>query len=61
MLHHYAGFGGHPVRQPGVECRLCLETQPEDLGELAVDLLHMNPRILPSNIELRPSRTANKA
>ena len=31
--------------------------QPEDLGELVVDLLQMNPRTLPSKIEVRPSRT----
>ena len=30
--------------------------QPEDLGELVVDLLKMNPRALPSKIELRPSQ-----
>ena len=30
--------------------------QPEDIGELVVDLLTMNPRTLPSKIEVRPSR-----
>ena len=30
--------------------------QPEDIGELVVDLLKMNPRTLPSKIEVRPSR-----
>ncbi|MDR7774889.1 SDR family oxidoreductase [Riemerella anatipestifer] len=29
--------------------------QPEDLGEIVVDLLRMNPRTLPSKIEVRPS------
>ena len=29
--------------------------QPEDLGQMVVDLLHMNPRTLPSKIEVRPS------
>lgn len=29
--------------------------QPEDIGELVVDLLKMNPRALPSKIEIRPS------
>lgn len=29
--------------------------QPEDLGELVVDLLRMNPRTLPSRVEVRPS------
>ncbi len=30
--------------------------QPEDIGELVADLLRMNPRTLPSKIELRPSQ-----
>jgi 3-oxoacyl-[acyl-carrier protein] reductase len=30
--------------------------QPEDIGQLVADLLHMNPRTLPSKIEVRPSR-----
>jgi NAD(P)-dependent dehydrogenase (short-subunit alcohol dehydrogenase family) len=29
--------------------------QPEDIGDLVVDLLRMNPRTLPSKIEVRPS------
>ena len=29
--------------------------QPEDIGSLVVDLLRMNPRTLPSKIEVRPS------
>ena len=32
--------------------------QPEDIGELVVDLLKMNPRTLPSKIEVRPSKPA---
>jgi 3-oxoacyl-[acyl-carrier protein] reductase len=34
--------------------------QPEDIGELVVDLLKMNPRTLPSKIEVRPSKPASK-
>jgi NAD(P)-dependent dehydrogenase (short-subunit alcohol dehydrogenase family) len=34
--------------------------QPEDIGELVADLLKMNPRTLPSKIEVRPARTAAK-
>ncbi len=34
--------------------------QPEDLGQMVVDLLKMNPRTLPSKIEVRPSKTASK-
>lgn len=30
--------------------------QPEDLGQMVVDLLKMNPRTLPSKIEVRPAR-----
>jgi NAD(P)-dependent dehydrogenase (short-subunit alcohol dehydrogenase family) len=29
--------------------------QPEDIGEIVVDILKMNPRTLPSKIEVRPS------
>lgn len=32
--------------------------QPEDLGQMVVDLLKMNPRTLPSKIEVRPSQVA---
>lgn len=32
--------------------------QPEDIGELVNDLLQMNPRTLPSKIEVRPSMPA---
>lgn len=34
--------------------------QPEDIGELVVDLLKMNPRTLPSKIEVRPSQPPSK-
>lgn len=30
--------------------------QPEDIGKLVIDLLTMNPRTLPSKIEVRPTR-----
>ncbi len=30
--------------------------QPEDIGELVIDLLRMHPRTLPSKIEVRPTR-----
>lgn len=32
--------------------------QPEDIGQLVKDLLHMHPRTLPSKIEVRPSKPA---
>ena len=32
--------------------------QPEDIGELVKDLLQMNPRTLPSKIEVRPLKTS---
>ncbi|NNE03855.1 MAG: SDR family oxidoreductase [Eudoraea sp.] len=34
--------------------------QPEDIGELVVDLLKLNHRTLPSKIELRPTRPDKK-
>ncbi|MGB5700580.1 SDR family oxidoreductase [Muriicola sp.] len=34
--------------------------QPEDIGKLVEDLLKMNPRTLPSKIEVRPSRPDKK-
>ncbi|MBK8291573.1 MAG: SDR family oxidoreductase [Flammeovirgaceae bacterium] len=34
--------------------------QPEDIGQLVVDLLEMNPRTLPSKIEVRPSMPGGK-
>lgn len=30
--------------------------QPEDIGQIVIDLLRMNPRTLPSKIEVRPSQ-----
>lgn len=34
--------------------------QPEDIGELVLDLLQMNERTLPSKIEVRPTRPDKK-
>ncbi|MBI3482054.1 MAG: short-chain dehydrogenase, partial [Bacteroidetes bacterium] len=34
--------------------------QPEDIGKLVFDLLTMNPRTLPSKIEVRPSLPPGK-
>ncbi len=34
--------------------------QPEDIGDLVVDLLKMHPRTLPSKIEVRPTRPDKK-
>lgn len=31
--------------------------QPEDLGQMVVDLLNLNPNVLPSKIEVRPTKT----
>lgn len=31
--------------------------QPSDLGQIVVDLLKMNPNVLPSKIEVRPTKT----
>jgi len=46
-------FGG---REPADDWRI----QPEDIGKLVVDLLTMNPRTLPSKIEVRPSKPPRK-
>jgi NAD(P)-dependent dehydrogenase (short-subunit alcohol dehydrogenase family) len=40
-------------RQPSAED--AWKIQPEDIGEMVVDLLQMNPRTLPSKVEVRPS------
>jgi len=32
--------------------------QPEDIGQLVIDLLKMNPNVLPSKIEVRPTKTS---
>lgn len=34
--------------------------QPEDLGQMVLDLLRMHPRSLPSKIEIRPSQPPSK-
>ena len=34
--------------------------QPEDIAELVIDLLKMNPRTLPSKVEVRPSKPPKK-
>lgn len=33
--------------------------QPEDIGQMVVDLFQMNPRTLPSKVEVRPLKTSN--
>ncbi|MGO1751954.1 MAG: SDR family oxidoreductase, partial [Psychroflexus sp.] len=33
---------------------------PEDIGEMTVDLFKMNPRTLPSKVEMRPSQPSKK-
>ena len=38
----------------------CWKIQIEDIGELVVDLMKMNPRTLPSKIEVRPSMPPSK-
>ena len=44
-------FAGHTPNEADA-----WKIQPEDLGEMVIDLLHMNPRTLPSKIEVRPSK-----
>lgn len=33
--------------------------QPEDIGQLVLDLINMHPRTLPSKVEVRPTKTKN--
>ena len=49
-------FNGHT---PDAEAD-AWKIQPEDLGELVVDLLKMHPRTLPSKVEVRPTRPDKK-
>ena len=44
------GFGDHKVTDKDA-----WKIQPEDIGEMVVGLLEMNPRTLPSKIEVRPA------
>ncbi len=46
-----SNFGGRNPDE-GLDWRI----QPEDIGQITVDLLKMNPRTLPSKIEVRPSK-----
>lgn len=48
-------FGGR-VPEDGADWRI----QPEDIGQIVVDLMQMHPRTLPSKIEVRPSKTGNR-
>lgn len=43
-------FGDHAVSEKDA-----WKIQPEDLGRLVVDLIRMNPRTLPSKVEVRPT------
>ena len=46
-------FGGRSP-EDGKDWRI----QPEDIGQITVDLLKMHPRTLPSKVEVRPSKTS---
>ena len=48
-------FGGRSP-EDGKDWRI----QPEDIGQLTVDLLKMHPRTLPSKVEVRPSKPLSK-
>lgn len=48
-------FNGHT---PGPEDDW--KIQPEDIGQMVVDLLNMHPRTLPSKVEVRPSMPPKK-
>jgi short-subunit dehydrogenase len=46
----------HPDGAPNEPWKI----QPEDIAEIVMDLLAMNPRTLPSRVEVRPSKPAPK-
>ncbi|MFC4455626.1 SDR family oxidoreductase [Deinococcus sonorensis] len=45
-------FGGHQPNQDADAWKI----QPDDIAQIVVDLLHMNPRTLPSRVEVRPAQ-----
>ena len=49
------GFGGR-----GAPEKADWKIQPEDVGQVVLDLLTMPPRSLPSRVELRPSKPQKK-
>lgn len=49
------GFSGGD-EQKGVDWKI----GPDDVGQIVLDLLHMNPRTLPSRVEVRPTRPPAK-
>ncbi|WP_224487969.1 SDR family oxidoreductase [Robertkochia flava] len=49
-------FNGHTPDEDSDAWKI----QPEDLGELVLDLLKMHPRTLPSKVEVRPTRPDKK-
>ena len=48
-------FGDNPLSEKDA-----WKIQPEDIGQMVYDLLRMNPRTLPSKIEVRPTRPGGK-
>ena len=48
-------FGGHTPTEPDA-----WKIQSEDLAQIVLDLLEMNPRTLPSRIEVRPAQPPRK-
>jgi len=48
-------FNGHTPNESDA-----WKIQPEDLGQITIDLLKMNPRTLPSKVEVRPSMPPKK-
>lgn len=48
-------FGGHTPNEQDA-----WKIQPEDLAQLVIDLLEMNPRTLPSRLEVRPAQPPRK-
>ncbi len=52
VTSHFAGHSPEPSDD--------WKIQPEDLGQMVIDLLRMHPRTLPSKIEVRPTKPPKK-
>ncbi len=48
-------FGDNPLSEKDA-----WKIQPEDIGQIVYDLLKMNPRTLPSKVEVRPTKPGGK-
>ena len=52
-VDHHAGLRSYSFQQPYPSPADAWKIQPEDFYQMVVDLLRMNPRTLPSKVEVR--------